>query len=265
MHAARRSLELLHGVVVVCLSVRAFFFLPVHVPTQSMAPTLQGHQIEDLSEDPPSPIHLSKIRALVDFLARGERRWILTAKQPGVLKVLDPRPRPVLPGLTRQRLQFGSEIITLWNAPPNLLETVELEDGDEFQAGETLLHARSFSGDHLLVNRFTLNFSRPATGEIVVFQNQTLDQLPQGVCFVKRIASLNRKPLRPGFPPPPSSGIGSNSKEVSASPGHVFLLGDNQEVSFDSRHWGEIPNEWILGRASMIFWPSSDRSGKSPK
>ncbi len=265
MHAARRSLEFLHAVVVVCLSVRAFFFLPVQVPTDSMAPTLRGHQIEDLSDAPAPERSPSRVRALLDLLARGQRHWFFTAQQPGTMKVLDGRPRPVLPGLTRQRLQFRSEVISLWNAPQNLLEAVGLEDGDEFQAGETLLHARTVSGDRLFVNRFAINFSHPKTGDIVVFQNQTLNALPKGVCFVKRLASLDNTTARPEFRSRPPSLVAGTHQGVSASPGHAFLLGDNRDVSFDSRDWGEIPNDWIIGRVGKVFWPLSPRCFKTPK
>jgi len=41
---------------------------------------------------------------------------------------------------------------------------------------------------------------------------------------------------------------------------HYFMMGDNRGASDDSRFWGPIPREWIIGKAFATYWPP-DRVG----
>ena len=42
--------------------------------------------------------------------------------------------------------------------------------------------------------------------------------------------------------------------------GHVFMMGDNRDHSFDSRAWGPVPLSNVLGR-SLFVWFSWGREG----
>jgi signal peptidase I len=37
--------------------------------------------------------------------------------------------------------------------------------------------------------------------------------------------------------------------------GEYFMLGDNSLQSLDSRDWGQVPEQMLLGRAIWVYWP----------
>lgn len=47
--------------------------------------------------------------------------------------------------------------------------------------------------------------------------------------------------------------------QITVAPNQYFVLGDNRSNSSDSRDWGLVPNENIIGRAWLIVYPLSDK------
>ncbi len=75
-------------------------------------------------------------------------------------------------------------------------------------------------------------------------------------------------PFRDYFPPRPHpgrrySGVNQDlywyeeylrETEILIPEGHYFAMGDNRDDSADSRYWGFVPREDIVGKALVIYW-----------
>jgi signal peptidase I len=142
---------------------------------------------------------------------------------------------------------------------------------------EPTLHcARPASGclarfsDRVLANRFIYHFRNPHRGEIVVFDVPELAKARCGAggVFVKRIIGLpgelweekhgyvyiNGKRLKESYIKPERRDF-MNHHPVKIDPGNYFMMGDNRASSCDSRVWGTVPRQNIIGKVFAVYWP----------
>ena len=56
------------------------------------------------------------------------------------------------------------------------------------------------------------------------------------------------------------SGACNLPEEIEIPPDYYFMMGDNRGSSDDSRYWGPVPRDWIIGEAFFTYWPI-DRVG----
>ncbi|PMB21366.1 signal peptidase I [Fischerella thermalis] len=159
---------------------------------------------------------------------------------------------------------------------------------------EPTLHGspNQWEADKIIVDKLSYKFSDPQRGDIVVFSpTKELQKEDYQDAFIKRIIALpgeqvalkngkvyiNNQPLPENTYLSPSQQTVVNvctsgpqppflAKSVTIPPNSYLVLGDNRNSSYDSRCWGVVPRENIIGRAIIRFWPLNNIGGidKSP-
>jgi signal peptidase I len=53
----------------------------------------------------------------------------------------------------------------------------------------------------------------------------------------------------------------SGGDQIQVGPGHYYVMGDNTLNSADSRYWGDVPGENVIGKSFFVYWPITTRFG----
>lgn len=132
-------------------------------------------------------------------------------------------------------------------------------DGDSMRPGLT-------TDDYVLVNKLAYLFHGPSRGDVIVFHypvNPNED-------FIKRVIGLPGDTINVTPNQIIVNGVTLNEKAYISAPmnatprifklqaGEYFVMGDNRPFSSDSRTWGPVPSNYIIGKATVVFWPLSN-------
>jgi signal peptidase I len=118
-------------------------------------------------------------------------------------------------------------------------------------------------GDRILLSRLTYHFRGPKVGDVVVFDsplNESEDLVKRVVGVAgDRVAVADGDLYVNGVPMMEpylfDQDFTGTMPEQIVPEGHVFVMGDNRDVSGDSRSFGAISTERIIGEALCTYWP----------
>jgi signal peptidase I len=119
-------------------------------------------------------------------------------------------------------------------------------------------------GQFVLVNKMAYRLGDFERGDVIVFhypRNPEEDYikrvigLPGDVVEVRdeHVYINNQQLEEPYIASPPQY-----TNSWSIPDGQIFVLGDNRNQSSDSHSWGFVPEDYVVGKALIIYWPIND-------
>jgi signal peptidase I len=291
----RENCEVFLVAIVIAIGVRSFFLQPFTIPTGSMQPTLDGIIGTPSDTPPPNLAHQAYDfvmygRNYINVIGKSDD--VITGmsehKMLFFFTLTDVRcshsSYTIWAPLDTLRRDFHLQDGTLYGHSSHT----------QIHAGEIVARGYIDAGDHVFVDKVSYNLHAPHRGEVFVFstrdiariENQNLDQGIQGSQFyIKRLAGLpldtlcvkepylyinGQEAQEFGFqrvmslagdyhgytnPVFGATYLTNPDATYTVPPGRYFAMGDNSRNSSDSRYWGTVPQENLMGRGLFVYWP----------
>jgi signal peptidase I len=288
----REHVELVLVAVALALGIRAFYLQPFKIPTGSMQPTLNGVIAHQLA----GPVPNIAARA-VQFLLLGRTYGDVVAQHDNdtILQIVPTKLNLLWDGAAIA--MSSGDVYRVGIEPRVLREQLGVGSGVIYQRGQPIVRAYADLGDQLFVDKFSYNFVPPHRGNVFVFKTNGIigiEQGPEGSGqhYIKRLAGLPGDTLRIDAPKlfingkeaeafvfrrveSLQSGYAGYTNDITGGMRYLqtpnstatvgenqyFALGDNSPNSSDSRYWGFVPAENVVGRGLFVYWPFTKHWG----
>src|SRR5882757_4723320 len=276
----RENCEVILVAIVIAVGIRSYFLQPFKIPTGSMQPTLNGIIGHPSTEPPPNIL-----RQIVEFVVMGRNYINVVSREDD--QIFEIVPKKVAFFFTFSRLVGERQSFLVYASPDTLRQDFNVFPGRLFHRDEVIARGAIDTGDQVFVDKCSYNFVKPHNGDVFVFRTNGISAIrPDPIAgppfYIKRLAGLPGDQLRID---PPFLYINGKKAEgygfervMSArppyrgyAPGHEYLskpdqtytvprdgyfaMGDNSYNSYDSRYWGPVPVENLVGRGLFVYWP----------
>jgi signal peptidase I len=284
----RENTEVVLVALVIALGVRAYFLQPFKIPTGSMQPTLYGVTGTPTVEPPPNPL----ARA-AEFILRGRTYINVTAEEDDT--VIGLREVNRFHFFTSTEIITRTRTYRVPAPMDVVRRDFQIYPGRPLAAGQPVVRGHADAGDQLFVDKVTYNFVRPRLGDVFVFRTTGIRRIEASIApgmgsqyYIKRLAGLGGQTLRiappklyingevpdlpvflrvmsgeNGYRGYANSSAGGGAFPILGSPDEdytvprdaYFALGDNSYYSSDSRFFGPVPEQNVVGRGLVVYWP----------
>ncbi|MDQ6660849.1 MAG: signal peptidase I [Chloroflexota bacterium] len=126
----------------------------------------------------------------------------------------------------------------------------------------TSMNPGLIDNEYVLVNKVAFLFHQPERGDVIVFHAPK----DPGRDYIKRVIGLpgdtilvtsttvtvNGDVLKEPYI---STAANPTANSWKVPQNQYFVLGDNRPTSDDSRDWGFVPKDYIVGQAVAVYWP----------
>lgn len=280
--AWRENIEVVLVAVVVAIGIRSYFLQPFKIPTGSMQPTLNGIIGHPMPPNQPIP---NMLRQIGEFVTLGRNYINVVSAEDDQVTQVSPKKFGFF--FTFSQVVCERQQFLVYAPPDTLRQDFKVLPGNRYAKGETIAKGAVDTGDQVFVDKFTYNFVKPHRGDVFVFRTDNIVGIPGdpetgAPFFIKRLSGVPEDMLRIDSPllyvngqiasgygfhrvmsakdgyrgyAPGRDYLPDSGKTYTVPRGHFFAMGDNSYNSYDSRWWGPVPEENLVGRGLLVYWP----------